>query len=72
MKSDSALEQVYNREMKKTSKSAWANPVKRPPQTETMDTPGNFEEFTKAMKRLIKAKPERKPTHASPGPVVSS
>jgi len=36
-----------------------------------MNTPGNFDEFTEAMRRLIKAKPERKPRSASPGPAVS-
>lgn len=51
-------------------KKQWDNPAKRPPNPETMATPGSFERFTETMKKLMKAKPEKKP--ASPGPVSAS
>jgi hypothetical protein len=59
--------------MKRTSKSAWVDPAKRPPKPETMNTPGDFGKFTELMKRLVKVKPprEEKSTSASPGPAVS-
>jgi hypothetical protein len=51
-------------------KKQWVDPAKRPPSPETMATPGNFNEFTEVMKKLMKVKPAKK--HASPGPVSAS
>jgi hypothetical protein len=48
----------------------WDDPAKRPPNPNTMATPGNFEEFTETMRKLMKVKPEKKP--ASPGPASAS
>jgi hypothetical protein len=48
-------------------KQAWNDPAKKPPNPETMATPGNFDEFTKTMRKLMTVKPEKKP--ASPGSV---
>ena len=46
------------------------NPVKgRAAKESTMNTPGDFTQFTELMKRVIKA---GKPTSASPGPGVVS
>jgi len=55
------------------SMKPWKNPVKDvPPKDSTMNTPGNFEEFTELMRRVVKVKPEpREKPHASPGPVAS-
>jgi hypothetical protein len=47
----------------------WIDPAKRPPSPETMATPGNFDKFTETMRKLMKAKPEKK--RASPGPAAS-
>jgi hypothetical protein len=54
-------DRVYNRSMKSTPKSAWIDPAKRPPKPETMNTPGNFGQFTETMRKLLKAKPLKKP-----------
>jgi hypothetical protein len=50
-------------------KNQWDDPAKRPPKPETMNTPGDFQQFTDAMRTMLKAKPEKK--RASPGPAVS-
>jgi hypothetical protein len=55
--------------MKSNSKSAWVDPAKRPPKPETMNTPGDFGKFTETMRKLIKAKPLKRPS--SHGPVSS-
>jgi len=55
--------------MKSPSKRKWIDPVKKSASVETMNTPGNFQQFTDTMRRLIKAKPLKKP--ASPGASVS-
>jgi hypothetical protein len=41
-------------------KKQWDDPAKRPPKAETMNTRGDFAQFTDAMRTLIKAKPEKK------------
>jgi hypothetical protein len=51
------------------SKKAWTDPVKRPASPETMNTPGDFQRFTEVMRKLMKAKPEKK--RASPDPAAS-
>jgi len=51
-------------------KKQWEDPAKRQPKPETMETPGDFRQFTETMRKLMKVKPERKP--ASPGPVSAS
>jgi len=48
----------------------WDNPVKHPPKQATLDTPGDFSDFTEVMRKLMKVKPEKKP--ASPGPASVS
>jgi hypothetical protein len=56
--------------LRKKLKKAWENPVKGSAAKEsTMNTPGDFTQFTELMKRVIKA---GKPTSASPGPGVVS
>ena len=40
----------------------WDNPSKRPPQKATLETEGNFEEFTLLMKRLMTVKPVKPAT----------
>jgi hypothetical protein len=52
-------------------KKQWEDPAKRPPKPETMNTPGDFRQFTESMKTMLKAKPEKKPLSASPGVAVS-
>jgi hypothetical protein len=47
----------------------WNDPAKRPPKSETMETSGDFAQFTENMRKLMKVKPEEKP--ASPAPVSS-
>jgi len=42
------------------SKKAWTDPAKRPPSAETMNTRGDFKQFTDTMKTMLKAKPEKK------------
>jgi hypothetical protein len=42
--------------------SKWDDPAKRTPKPETMETPGDFAEFTENMRRLMKAKPAPKPS----------
>jgi hypothetical protein len=49
----------------------WDDPAKRPPKSETMNTPGDFRQFTESMRTMLKAKPEKKPLSASPGVAVS-
>jgi hypothetical protein len=41
-------------------KKKWIDPAKRPPSPETMATPGDFDEFTEIMRKLMKVKPEPK------------
>jgi hypothetical protein len=48
----------------------WRDPAKQPPKPETMNTSGDFAQFTENMRKLMRAKPEKKP--ASPVPVSSS
>jgi hypothetical protein len=50
-------------------KKQWDNPAKRRPKDETMNTPGDFKQFTEIMRTMLKAKPEKK--YASPGTVAS-
>jgi hypothetical protein len=47
--------------MKKTHEGKWSDPAKRPPKPETMNTPGDFGKFTETMRKLLKAKPLKKP-----------
>jgi hypothetical protein len=47
----------------------WDDPAKRPPKPETMNTPGDFRQFTESMRTMLKAKPEKKSVY--PGPAVS-
>jgi hypothetical protein len=48
-------------------KKQWKDPAKRPPKTETMNTPGDFGAFTDLMRKIVPAKPKV----ASPGPARS-
>jgi hypothetical protein len=41
-------------------KRQWDDPAKRPPSAETMNTPGDFRQFTETMRTMLKAKPEKK------------
>jgi hypothetical protein len=50
-------------------KKPWQNPVNRPPKQSTLDTPGDFRQFTETMRTMLKAKPEKK--RVSPGPAAS-
>jgi hypothetical protein len=50
-------------------KKDWQDPAKRPPKPQTMETPGDFRQFTDTMRKLMKVKPVRK--SASRGPVSS-
>lgn len=59
---------AYTASMKPARK--WIDPAKRPPSQQTMETPGNFADFTENMRKLMKVKPEKKP--ASPGPASAS
>jgi hypothetical protein len=52
--------------MKSTPKSAWVDPAKRPPKPETMNTRGDFRQFTETMRKMLKAKPEKKPASHAP------
>lgn len=47
-------------------KKTWDDPVKHPPKTETMNTPGDFGRFTDLMKKIVK-----KPKSASHAPAAS-
>jgi hypothetical protein len=42
------------------SKKAWTDPAKRPASDETMNTPGDFRQFTETMRTMLKAKPAKK------------
>jgi len=42
------------------SKKVWSDPAKRPASPETMNTAGNFKQFTETMRTMLKAKPEKK------------
>jgi hypothetical protein len=52
-------------------KKPWIDPAKQPPKPETMNTPGDFRQFTDTMRTMLKAKPEKKPLSASPGVAAS-
>jgi hypothetical protein len=47
-------------------KKQWENPAKRQPKSETMNTPGDFRVFTETMRKMLKAKPEKKPVSHAP------
>jgi hypothetical protein len=55
---------VYNLTMKQPRdpalKRQWDDPAKRPASAETMNTPGDFRQFTETMRTMLKAKPEKK------------
>jgi hypothetical protein len=55
--------------MKSPTGRKWDDPTKQPAKPETMDTQGDFRQFTETMRTMLKAKPEKKP--ASPGAAVS-
>jgi hypothetical protein len=66
------MRKVYPCNMKSVHPDSrrWVDPVKgKPASEETLNTRGNFADFTEAMKKLMKVKPEKK--SASPGPVSS-
>jgi len=56
-------------------KKPWKDPLKRPAKQSTMETPGDFAQFTELMRRVVKVRPPREekptPASASPGPAVS-
>jgi len=61
--------------MKRPHRKGWKDPVKGHTAKEsTLETRGDFAQFTALMKRVVKIRPpkEAKPTSASPGPVASS
>lgn len=44
----------------------WVNPVKNhPPKAETLNTPGDFHEFTELMKKVVNQKPASRVPGAS-------
>jgi hypothetical protein len=58
---------------KESAKKRWKDPVKGHEAKEsTLDTQGDFAGFLKLMKRVVRVKPPREATSASPGPVASS
>jgi hypothetical protein len=59
----------------KTKIARWEDPVRgRAPKESTMQTEGDFSQFTALMKRVVKIRPPReaKPISASPGPAASA
>ena len=50
----------YNGGMTVPAKKAWTDPAKRPASDETMNTPGDFRQFTETMRTMLKAKPAKK------------
>ncbi len=57
----SPLNLIYNLTMKSPAiKKQWDDPAKRPASPETMNTPGDFRQFTETMKTMLKAKPVKK------------
>jgi hypothetical protein len=52
--------------MKSPTGRKWKNPVKKAATAETLNTPGNFAQFTEAMRKMLKAKPEKKPVFRAP------
>ncbi len=51
-------------------KKTWTNPVKRPPLESTMNTEGDFGNFTSFMRKIVNARPEKRtPKTASSSPV---
>jgi hypothetical protein len=55
--------------MRSSTGRKWKNPAKQPANAETMNTPGDFRQFTETMRTMLKAKPEKK--SASHAPAVS-
>ncbi len=47
--------------MKSPTGRKWKNPAKEPAKPETMNTLGDFRQFTDTMRQMLKAKPEKKP-----------
>jgi hypothetical protein len=45
-------------------KKGWVDPTKRPPLESTMQTPGNFQDFTNLMRKIVN-KPKPKPSSSS-------
>jgi hypothetical protein len=56
-------------------KKRWKNPINRPAKQSTLETPGDFAQFTEIMKKVIKVRPPKEakqPTaSASPDPAAS-
>jgi hypothetical protein len=46
--------------MKSPSGRKWSDPAKKPATAETMNTAGDFAQFTETMRTMLKAKPEKK------------
>jgi hypothetical protein len=45
-------------------KKPWDNPVKRPAKQSTMDTPGDFAQFTNLMRKVVSVTPQQGKKHS--------